>query len=254
MSKYILQYLFNSEITGEQRKMWQDEAAKIKIVDYTPLGVVTEIPPELAEIDDSDPLCELRGLHIWERPASRYKQRFTDAIKRQEDDKFNPDDIAQILSEQQGKDVDFFMEKIREGFAKSWLKFYFQDGSPADYITLSDGYPMPYEYYLGLDQEYSTREDINVWLERWGAKYRFLDGHKQPTEKKGIQQQRLILEELEKLGHNPQKLPKKDKGNSWIKSEVRKTLDNKYPFEARTAFNSAWKELLALKRIKEANK
>lgn len=252
MSKYVLQYLFNSEITGEQRKVWQDEAAKIKIVDYTPLGVVTEIPSELAAIDDNEPLCELRGLHIWERPASRYKQRFTDAIKRQEDDKFKPDDIARILAEQQGLEVGFFTEKVREGFAQGWLKFYLREGSPYDYKIYPEDYPRPHEHYLGLSGEYSTRENINAWLEKWGAKYRFLEGDKQAAEKRGTHQQRLILEQLKHLKYDPENLLKAPAGKSGVKLEIRKVLDDKYPFEAKSAFDEAWKELRRTGQIKDA--
>ena len=107
MANYILQYLVTSEITGEQRKIWQDEAATLEISDYRPFGLVTEIPPELAALDDDAPVYELMGLQIYERPALRLKQRFTAAIERQRENKFAPDEIAQILAKQQGGNVSF---------------------------------------------------------------------------------------------------------------------------------------------------
>ena len=149
--------------------------------------------------------------------------------------KFSPTEIAQILAEQQGLDADFFMGKIREGYAKGWLRFYLPDGSPYDYKEYPD-----HEYYLGLEREYSTPEDINAWLEAWGAEYQFRGGNKQPKEKKTAHQARLIIEALESLGYDPQQLPKPD-GKAGLKKQIKIKLGSKYPFEASTAFNTAWK-------------
>ena len=162
--------------------------------------------------------------------------------------KFSPDEIAQILAEQQGLDVGFFWHKIREGYAKGLLKFYLPDGSPHDYKELPEDHPMPWEYYLGISCEYSTAEDIDAWLEAWGAKYRFKGGVGQPKEKKTAHQRRLILEAISGLNCDPKKLPKTE-GQSGVKKRVREQLCGRYPFDAETAFDTTWRELRRLGEI-----
>ncbi len=61
---------------------------------------------------------------------------------------------------------------------------------------------------------------------------------------KGLEQQKLILRTIKRLGYDPLRLPKEESGHSGVKSLVREELDGKEPFEARTAFNNAWQELL----------
>lgn len=156
-------------------------------------------------------------------------------------DKFSPSDVARMLAEQHGKSADFFMDKIREDYAKGLLRFWLRGGTPADYRELADSYPLPYEYSLGLDNEYTTKKAIDAWLEAWGAEYRFNGSSEQPKPKKTAYQAQLIIEAIEGLGYNPQQLPKTT-GHAGVKKQVREQLDGRYPFDSRTAFNTAWKD------------
>ncbi|MBO1520643.1 hypothetical protein [Oceanisphaera pacifica] len=224
-------------------------------------GVIESVPPELTGLkyDEKEMLAGnyekvlLTGHSGFQTktPAIFAMWRYEDAIERHAENKFQPYEIAQILADQQGLDVDFFMDKVREGFAKGWLKFYLPDGTPDDYVKYPDHYSRTYESYLGLSREYSTPEDINAWLELWGAKYSFNVGGKKQAEKKATTQQRLILETIKQLRYIPNELPKQVKGKPWVKSEVKEMLDRKPPFEAPSAFDTAWRSLRGSGEIKE---
>ena len=74
--------------------------------------------------------------------------------------------------------------------------------------------------------------------------------HEQPKQiYKGMQQEGLILSTLKELGYNPKNLPKPSSAGG-AKAQVKKLLDKKPPFEAKTAFNNAWKGLTSNEEIK----
>lgn len=163
-------------------------------------------------------------------------------------------DLALALADQQGLSHDFFMGKIREGYAKGWLKFYLPDGTPLDYKEPATEQSIPYEYYLGLSGEYTKSSDINHWLECWGADYRLSDTASEKTGHgtKQASQRDAILGAIRGLGHDPKALPVRQVGKPGIKSEVKKCLDGHPPFEARNSFDGAWKDLRSLGAIAEA--
>lgn len=68
---------------------------------------------------------------------------------------------------------------------------------------------------------------------------------------KGIQQEELILSTLKELGYNPESLPKATSAGG-AKAQVKKQLDRRPPFEAKTAFDNAWKVLLSREQIKNS--
>lgn len=81
-----------------------------------------------------------------------------------------------------------------------------------------------------------------------------LEKKKPNKEKDGYkyqEQDRLILSKIRDLGHDPTSLPKREKGKPWVKSQVRKDLDGKEPFSAKTAFDEAWKRLTRQSDIAE---
>lgn len=163
-------------------------------------------------------------------------------MNRQLSGRYALDDVVAILADQTEKDATYWTFKIMEAWRDGLLKFWLQSGTPSDWRELSGDYPRPMEYYLGLDNEYTTAQAVNEWLGVWGAEYRLPDGGK-PVELKYQTQDRLILEQIKALGHDPQALPKQERGKAGVKKEVRDELDNKEPFEARTAFNQSWKRL-----------
>ena len=162
--------------------------------------------------------------------------------KRQQTGRYAPDDIAAMLAKQTEKDATYWTFKIMEAWRDGLLKFWLQDGTPCDYLNCSDA-PRPMEYYLGLDNEYTTGEAVKDWLEAWGAKFSF----KQPKLKKMAHQAQLIIEAIEELGHNPQQLPKPN-GRAGVKKQVREQLDGRYPFDKKEAFDTAWKENTEIER------
>lgn len=68
---------------------------------------------------------------------------------------------------------------------------------------------------------------------------------------KGIQQEELILSTLKELGYNPESLPKATSAGG-AKAQVKKQLDRRPPFEAKTSFDNAWKVLLSREQIKNS--
>lgn len=86
-----------------------------------------------------------------------------------------------------------------------------------------------------------------------GEPTRHMAGTKQKnpstTVYKGMQQEELILSTLKELGYNPKSLPKPP-STGGAKAQVRELLDKKPPFEAKTAFNNAWKGLTSTEEIK----
>ena len=166
--------------------------------------------------------------------------------QRQQTGRYASDDIAAMLAKQTEKDATYWTFKIMEAWRDGLLKFWLQDGTPCDYLNCSDA-PRPMEYYLGLDNEYTTSEAVNDWLEAWGAKFSFNGSSKQPKIKKMAYQAQLIIEAIERLGHNPQQLPKPN-GRAGVKKQVREQLDGRYPFDEKTAFDTAWKENTEIER------
>lgn len=67
---------------------------------------------------------------------------------------------------------------------------------------------------------------------------------------KGMAQRRLILETLRELKYNPEALPLTPRGRCGPKKAVREKLRSCDLFAAPTSFNTAWKVLLANKKIK----
>lgn len=192
---------------------------------------------------------------------ARLQDKLESRKERQQKGRYSPDDVAVMLGEQQGLSADFFRGKVREGYASGSLRFWLADGTPADYKAYREGDPRPHEYYLGLDNEYTTKEAIDAWLEAWGAEYRFNGSSEQPKLKKTAYQAQLIIETLESLGYDPKKLPKAN-GKAGAKYRARNQLKiqlkNSYPFDAENAyekdgtFDGAWKYLRSIGGIADA--
>lgn len=68
---------------------------------------------------------------------------------------------------------------------------------------------------------------------------------------KGIEQENRILSTLKELGYNPESLPKATSAGG-AKAQVKKQLDRRPPFEAKTSFDNAWKVLLSREQIKNS--
>lgn len=188
---------------------------------------------------------QLEGLGELDSNAIAAHQLMLDLrSQRQQTGRYAPDDVAAMLADQTEKDAAYWTFKIMEAWRDGLLKFWLQDGTPCEYLS-------GMERYLGLDNEYTTSEAVNDWLEAWGAKFSFAcDG--KPVELKGQTQDRLILEQIDALGYDPRALPKQDKGAAGVKKEVKDKLDKKEPFEARTAFDESWKRLRGYGDIKDS--
>ena len=191
----------------------------------------------------------LLGSEAGHNAIKRLKNKLEERCKRQQVGRYEMSDVAVMLADQTEQDADFWLIQIRSAWRDGLLKFWLPDGTPCDYQDRPDA-PRPMEYYLGLDSEYTTAQAVDEWLDAWGAKYRLPDGG-EPVELKGQTQDRLILEQIKALGYDSQALPKQERGKAGVKKEVRDELDNKEPFEARTAFNQSWKRLRKYGDIKE---
>lgn len=205
---------------------------------YIPQGITLEaLTSQLGELGELD--SELG------RDAIATHQLMLDLrSKRQQAGRYAPDDVAAMLAEQTEQDASYWMAKISGAWSSGLLKFWLQDGTPCDHLS-------GMERYLGLDNEYTTSEAVNDWIEAWGAKFSFAcDG--KPVELKGQTQDRLILEQIDALGYDPKALPKQVAGMAGVKKEVKDKLDKKEPFEARTAFDESWKRLRGYGDIKDS--
>jgi hypothetical protein len=63
------------------------------------------------------------------------------------------------------------------------------------------------------------------------------------------QQEKVILDEIKKLGHDPQKLPKIIPGKPWVKSDVRQLVQYPPLFISVRVFDNTWERLLKSKEI-----
>jgi len=211
-------------------------------------GLITEVPPELEAVDGDAAVMVARHLEgpIPGFPARYWKQVYNGVIERHREGKFNAPEVASILAEQQGAmDGHFMLKQVHEGYKKGLLRFYWADGSP--YKEYVEGESDP--YYRSLLDMYTTPEDINLWLGKWGAKYRFLVFGSASPEKVPMLTRRVsaIREWLTANGYDHKNPSKDDKnGNPGTKSLARDGVRRTYHdllFTAAT-FDAAWKQLL----------
>lgn len=210
-------------------------------------GLITEVPPELEAMDD-DALVVVVEHVGWPIPgfhAGYWKQIYSYVIERHRENKFNAAEVACILAAQQKTmDGHFMLKQVHEGYKKGLLRFYWPDGSPYDEYVEGKSDP----YHRALRGMYTTPEDINLWLEQWGAKYRFLAFGSAPK-KEPIKNQRVnaIREWLTANGHDHKNPSKDDKsGHPGTKSLAKDAMPMACPALRFTpdTFEAAWKELL----------
>jgi hypothetical protein len=73
-------------------------------------------------------------------------------------------------------------------------------------------------------------------------------------QKRQLLQERAIVNEIRKLGHDPLKLPAEPRGKPGVKAAVLSQLDVRVsPFSGEKTFKKAWERLLAAKVIARQN-
>lgn len=216
-------------------------------------GPIAQVPRTLAELGDGEIVpFVIRSLIgqpcVIGYPAGTVKRRYEEAIERHKEGKFNCIEIAFMLAEQQETPPSLFLERVADAYKRNMLRFYDPDGSP--YPEYVEGVSDP--YCRALEYAYTTQDDVNAWLEQWGAQYRLEAG---PTKtlhgERQAQQRELILQTIRNLGHNPEALPPQPKGQRGIKADTRERLKGDPLFAKPNAFNTAWKELKQHGAIKE---
>lgn len=164
-----------------------------------------------------------------------------DVIDRQSKEHFTFNEIAIILAEKSGADVDYIRNQQRKAFEDGRLVF-FRHGLPVDPETYDD-----YMGVWGFDCEYSTPEKINNWLLIWGAEYKFPSKIEVPQEKhkpRGQMQDDAIISWLRLNDYNPLALPKNKQGVRGVKYDCKVYLLAKRPdLFTDSSFDTAWKRL-----------
>ena len=104
--------------------------------------------------------------------------------------------------------------------------------------------------------ELVTPSDVNAWLEKQGAPYRWSVARPEmkpepqaatPAPAKPLQrgsaQDAMILTAIRKAGHNPLALPVNEPGKAGVKAEIRNALRNEKLLTGSTVFDKAWERL-----------
>lgn len=210
-------------------------------------GGYQEDPPELANLDkDAEVILREGGIDTIVR-ADYAMRAIRDVIDRQNKEHFTFNEIAIILAEKSGADVDYIRNQQRKAFEDGRLVF-FRHGLPVD--------PEIYDDYMGVwgfDCEYSTPEKINNWLLNWGAEYKFPSMREAPQERhkqKGILQEEAIISWLKLNDYNPLAFPENERGKRGVKANCRDVfLVERTDLFTRSSFDEAWKRLKKEKRI-----
>ncbi|TXH97679.1 MAG: hypothetical protein E6Q75_03925 [Rheinheimera sp.] len=210
-------------------------------------GYQTE-PPALAMLSDDADIILRRGDFDYITRASSALWEIKQIIDRQQNERFTFNEIATILAEESGGNVDYIRNQQLKAFEDGRLVF-FRDGSPVDPETFN--HPMG---AFAFDDEYSTPERINDWLRSWGAEYRFPSKSEVPQEnpkQKGLMQEDAIINWLKLNAHDPLALPINPLGKAGVKSDCKKyhLANHSKLFMSKGAFDSAWKKLKSQKRI-----
>lgn len=205
-------------------------------------------PPELAQLsEDPEVILRREGFGNITR-ASIALREIRQIIERQKNERFTFNEIATILAERSGGNVDYIRNQQLKAFEDGRLVF-FRDGSPVDPETFN--HPMG---AFAFDEEYSTPEKINSWLSSWGAQYRFPSKSGAPQEKvkpKSVQQEEAIIRWLNSEGYNLLALPKPPKGKAGVKAACRKFYKNRPDLFTDNTFDTVWKSLKKQGKIKD---
>ncbi|MCS6125861.1 hypothetical protein G3485_04020 [Shewanella baltica] len=204
-------------------------------------GGYQEEPPELANLDkDAEVILREGGIDTIVR-ADYAMRAIRDVIDRQNKEHFTFNEIAIILAEKSGADVDYIRNQQRKAFEDGRLVF-FRHGLPVDPETYDD-----YMGVWGFDCEYSTPEKINNWLLIWGAEYKFHSKSEVPQEKhkpRGQMQDDAIISWLKLNDYNPLALPKNKQGVRGVKADCKVyLLAKRRDLFTENSFATAWKRL-----------
>lgn len=204
-------------------------------------GGYQEEPPELANLDkDAEVILREGGFDTIVR-ADYAMRAIRDVIDRQNKEHFTFNEIAIILAEKSGADVDYIRNQQRKAFEDGRLVF-FRHGLPVDPETYDD-----YMGVWGFDCEYSTPEKINSWLLIWGAEYKFPSKSEVPQEKykpRGQMQDDAIINWLVTNSYDPLALPENERGKRGVKADCKDYLLAKRPdLFTDSSFDTAWKRL-----------
>lgn len=174
----------------------------------------------------------------------------SEKLERQRSGRFEFMEIPEILSDISGDDFHYIHIQLQKAFDKGDIIFFREGGSPVD--------PADYNMWPAYG-EYTTPDEINKWLNKWGAAYSFSE--ETPTKheehrRKGQLQEEAILKWLIRNRYNPQALPSYDrlsKTNPGVKSRVTKELikERNDLFSSISTINATWKRLRKQERIGE---
>lgn len=90
---------------------------------------------------------------------------------------------------------------------------------------------------------YVTELDAKKWLQDMRLPYSWNPNKPSRPLSVPLMRQKLILEKISELGHDPQKLPDRKPGKSGVKKEVRSALGTKDIWTGDNVFDDAWEEL-----------
>lgn len=198
-------------------------------------------PPELAQLNEDAEVILRRGSFDCVTSASFALWQIRQIIDRQQKERFTFNEIATILAERSGGNVDYIRNQQLKAFENGSLVF-FSDGWPVDPETFN--HPMG---AFGFDDEYSTPEKINSWLSSWGAQYKFFSKSEVPQEKpkqKKSLQEDAIINWLKLNDYDPLALPEA-KGLSGVKAECKAYLIKRRDLFTEDSFKKAWQRLLS---------
>jgi|TARA_B110000503_G_scaffold138960_1_gene226196 hypothetical protein len=100
--------------------------------------------------------------------------------------------------------------------------------------------------YAGSRCPYVSEQDVNSWLKEYAPLEWIPSLYKRS---KMQEQEKLILDTLRSLGHNPCRLPTAETGVAGVKKKVKDSLSGEALFQGKTVFNKAWDRLRGNREI-----